>query len=215
MTRSTRQAVYSFMSFFQWYFFQANISGQYYHGKWKSLSGVWLCDAMDYTAHGILLARILGWVAVPFSQTSQPRDRTQVSCIAGRFFTIWAIREAQEYWSGEPIPFPGDLPNPGTQWGSSALQVILYQLSYQGGPYYHGGLLKYMEEGKLEGDTGENQTAQKAGKWSAGIRYMLSFPSVADAKIEVNLFMLYAPVSFMEYFPQFLPWNVIFYHYEH
>ena len=40
-------------------------------------------------AHGILQARILEWVAIPFSRgSSQPRDRTQVSCIAGRFFTI-------------------------------------------------------------------------------------------------------------------------------
>ena len=46
------------------------------------------CDAMDYTVHGILQARILEWVAVPFSRgSSQPRDRTQVSHIAGGFFT--------------------------------------------------------------------------------------------------------------------------------
>ena len=39
--------------------------------------------------------------AFPFSsRSSQPRDLTQVSHIAGRFFTSWAIREAQEYWSG-------------------------------------------------------------------------------------------------------------------
>ena len=45
-----------------------------------------LCDPMDYTVHGILQARILEWVAFPFSRgSSQPRDRTQVSCIAGRF----------------------------------------------------------------------------------------------------------------------------------
>ena len=51
---------------------------------------------MDYTVHGILHARILEWVAFPFSRgSSQPRDQTQVSCIAGRFFTSWAIREAQ------------------------------------------------------------------------------------------------------------------------
>ena len=51
--------------------------------------------------HGILQARILEWVAVPFSRgSSQPRDQTQVSHIAGGFFTTWAIREAQEYWSG-------------------------------------------------------------------------------------------------------------------
>ena len=33
---------------------------------------------------------------------------TQVSLIAGRFFTIWATREAQEYWSGQLIPSPGE-----------------------------------------------------------------------------------------------------------
>ena len=59
-----------------------------------------LCDPMHYTVHGILQARILGRVAFPFSRSSQPRDRTQVSCIAGGFFTSWATREAQEYWSG-------------------------------------------------------------------------------------------------------------------
>ena len=52
-------------------------------------------DPMDYTVHGILQARILERVAFSFSRgSSQPRDRTQVSCIAGRFFTNWAVREA-------------------------------------------------------------------------------------------------------------------------
>ena len=47
------------------------------------------------TVHGILQARILEWVAFPFSRgSSQPRDQTQVSHIAGRFFTSWATREA-------------------------------------------------------------------------------------------------------------------------
>ena len=47
-----------------------------------------LCDPMDYTVHGILQARILEWVAVPFSRgSSQPRDQLQVSHIAGGFFT--------------------------------------------------------------------------------------------------------------------------------
>ena len=51
--------------------------------------------------HGILQARILEWVAIPFSRgSSQPRDQTQVFRIAGRFFTVWVAREAQEYWSG-------------------------------------------------------------------------------------------------------------------
>ena len=47
-----------------------------------------LCDPMDFTVQGILQARILASVAVPFSRgSSQPRDGTQVSHIAGRFFT--------------------------------------------------------------------------------------------------------------------------------
>ena len=50
-----------------------------------------LCDPMDYTAHGIIQAKILEWVAFPFSRgSSQRKDQTQVSCIAGRFFTSWA-----------------------------------------------------------------------------------------------------------------------------
>ena len=47
-----------------------------------------LYDPVDYTVHGILHARILEWVAFPFSRgSSQPRDRTQVSHIAGGVFT--------------------------------------------------------------------------------------------------------------------------------
>ena len=45
-----------------------------------------LCDPMDYTIQVILQARILEWVAFPFSKgSSQPRDQTQVPCIAGEF----------------------------------------------------------------------------------------------------------------------------------
>ena len=45
----------------------------------------------------MLQARILEWVAIPFSRgSSQLRDGTQVSCIAGGFFTSWAAREAQK-----------------------------------------------------------------------------------------------------------------------
>ena len=48
---------------------------------------------MDY--RGILQARILEWVAIPFSrESSQPRDRTQVSRITDIFFASWANREA-------------------------------------------------------------------------------------------------------------------------
>ena len=45
--------------------------------------------------HGIFQARMLEWVAISFSRgSSQPRDWTQVSCIADRRFTVWATREA-------------------------------------------------------------------------------------------------------------------------
>ena len=58
--------------------------------KWKSLS-LWT----TWTIHGTLQARILEWVAIPFSGgSSQPRGQTQVSHIAGAFFTSWATREA-------------------------------------------------------------------------------------------------------------------------
>ena len=44
------------------------------------------------SVHGILQARILEWIAIPFSRGSaQPRDLTQVSSIAGKFFTVWAM----------------------------------------------------------------------------------------------------------------------------
>ena len=51
-----------------------------------------------HTVHGILQARILEWVAFPFCRrSSQPRDQTQVSRIAGRFFTSWATREGLQW----------------------------------------------------------------------------------------------------------------------
>ena len=59
-----------------------------------------ICDPMDCSLpgssiHGILQARILEWIVISFSRgSSWPRDRIQVSVIAGRFFTIWATREA-------------------------------------------------------------------------------------------------------------------------
>ena len=55
----------------------------------------WTVAPPGSSVHGILQARILEWVAISFSRVSSPpRDQIWVSCIAGRFFTIWAIREA-------------------------------------------------------------------------------------------------------------------------
>ena len=69
--------------------------------KVMSNSAMLLTVPPGSSVHGLLQARIVEWVAFPFSRgSSQPRDQTQVSCIAGGFFTSWATREAQEYWKG-------------------------------------------------------------------------------------------------------------------
>ena len=60
---------------------------------------IYVCESCSVVSHSLqphgLQARILEWVAFPFSRGSfHPRNRTQVSLIAGRFFTSWATREA-------------------------------------------------------------------------------------------------------------------------
>ena len=70
-----------------------------------------LCDPMDYTVHGILQARKLEWVAILSSRApSQPSNWTQISCIAGKFFTSWAIEQDSEiepylYFSSKNFTF--------------------------------------------------------------------------------------------------------------
>ena len=62
------------------------------------------CNLPGSSVHGISQARILEWSAIPFSMgSSPPRDWTQVSCIAGRFSTIWATREAPPYITMQPL----------------------------------------------------------------------------------------------------------------
>ena len=98
--------------------------------------------------------RILEWVAYPFSSGSfRPRNRTGVSCIAGGFFTKWAIREAQviqscltlwphglySSWNspgqntgvGSLSLLQGVFPNQGSNQGLLYSRWILYQVSYQ------------------------------------------------------------------------------------
>jgi len=60
---------------------------------------------------------------------------TQVSHIAGGFFTSWATREAQEYWSEYPIPSPADFPNPRIEPGSPVLQADSLPTELSGNPY--------------------------------------------------------------------------------
>ena len=72
-----------------------------------------LCDPMDCSppdssVHGILQARILEWVAIPFSRgSSWPRDWTLVPHISGRFFTVWATREAHQWIKSESVKKDG------------------------------------------------------------------------------------------------------------
>ena len=71
--------------------------------------GPTLFGPMDYSlpgssVFGILQARMLVWVAIPFSRgSSRPTDQTWVSCIAGEFFTIWATREARLLYISENV----------------------------------------------------------------------------------------------------------------
>ena len=80
--------------------------------KWKLLCWVWLfSQTVDYIVHGIPQARILEWVAYPFSSgSSAPRNWTGVSCIAGGSISSWATREALS---------PQRLPFKTLQWKSS------------------------------------------------------------------------------------------------
>ena len=84
---------------------------------------------MDWSPPGssvreIFQARILEWVAIPFSRGSfQPRDQTLVSCIGGRFFTDWSTREAQISCS-----IPGL--EPLGVWSLSVLSNSLWKPTY-------------------------------------------------------------------------------------
>ena len=65
-----------------------------------------LCNPMDYRVHGILQARMLEWVAIPFSRgSSQPRGQTQVSHIASGFFTSWTTRENPPFLAPDFLSF--------------------------------------------------------------------------------------------------------------
>ena len=106
-----------------------------------------LCDSMDCSSpgssvHGVLPARILEWVATPFSWgSSWLRDWTQVSHMAGRFFTVWATTEILK-----PVR-------------TEVMQVHVFQSNHcsshsgaLGGRWWHGGLgLGFWEE---EGEGG-------------------------------------------------------------
>ena len=73
--------------------------------KVKSESDLVDCSPPGSSIHGIFQARTQEWVAIAFSRgSSWPRNRTQVSCIVGRFFTDWAMRDG--CLSPFPLPCP-------------------------------------------------------------------------------------------------------------
>ena len=95
--------------------------------NWVAKSCPTLETPVDYnlpvsSVHGILQARILEWVAISFSRGSpQPRNQTQVFCIAGRFFTDWAPREAQKELSSCQIVLEEIL----NKWPKSIISINL------------------------------------------------------------------------------------------
>ena len=102
---------------------------------------------MDYSplgssVHGILQAGILEWVAVPSSRgSSPPRDRTQVSCIAGRFFTIWATRETHIQY----VYFTHT--HTHTHTHSQWYMYTVYTCTCTHFQYYYKGLAHVIEDG--------------------------------------------------------------------
>ena len=94
-----------------------------------------LCDPMDYIIHGILQAKILEWVAFPFSRApSQPRDQTQVSCIAGDSLPGEPQEKPKNTGVGILSLLQWIFPTQGSNQGLLHCRWILYQLSYQGIP---------------------------------------------------------------------------------
>ena len=93
------------------------------------------CDPMDYIVHGIRQARILESVAFLFSRgSSQPRDQTQVSHIAGRFFTSWATGKPKKTGVGSLSLIQQIFLTQESNQGLLHCRRILYQLNYQRSP---------------------------------------------------------------------------------
>ena len=101
-----------------------------------SQSCLTLCDPMHSTIHGILQTRILEWVAFPFSRgSSQPRDRTQVSCIAGGFFTNWVTGKPKNTGVGSLSLIQGIFPTRELNQGSPVLQADSLPTELSGKPH--------------------------------------------------------------------------------
>ena len=101
----------------------------------RSLSCVWLCDPMDYTVHGILQARMLEWVASPFSRgSSQPRDWPRSPAL--QVHSLPAEPQGKPKNTGVSILslLQWIFMTQESNWGLLHCRRILYQLSYWGSP---------------------------------------------------------------------------------
>ena len=100
--------------------------------KWKSLSCPTLCDPMDYTVHGILQARILEWVAFPFSRgSSQPRDRTRFSALQVNSLPTEPQGKPKHIGVGSLSLLQWIFLTQKSNWGLLRCRQILHQLSSQ------------------------------------------------------------------------------------
>ena len=83
------------------------------------------CSPPGSSVRGIIQAKILEWVAISFSRgSSRPRDQSQVSCFAGRFFIVWATKEA----AGQVTESPGTQDKGGGVGSQTrqAMQLLLW-----------------------------------------------------------------------------------------
>ena len=93
------------------------------------------CDPKDYPVHGILQARILEWVAFPFSRgCCQPRDPTQVSSILADSLLDEPQEKPKYTEEGSLSLLQQIFPTQESNWGLLHCRWVLYQLSYQGSP---------------------------------------------------------------------------------
>ena len=96
---------------------------------------------------GILQARILEWVAIPFfRESSQPRDRTWVSCTAGRFFTVWVTQFCSVAQLCSTLRFHGlqHARLPCRHWLPELAQTHVHRVGDAFSLYQHQGLFKWV-----------------------------------------------------------------------
>ena len=149
-----------------------------------------LCNTMNCTlpcssVHGTLQARILEWVAIPFSRgSSQPKNQTQVSCIVGRFFTIWVTRgehgHCRSHW---------------LRWGRTAVGWAfnpIWLVFLQGGESLdadmHTGRMPWFSRNYHE--PGERSRVDSSYKSSEGVTLLTS----GSWKMCYGKFLLFKPV---------------------